>query len=188
MNIAHIEPQSFIYGPGCRFVIWVQGCSIHCKGCWNSSMWSFDKKNEYSVPELVKMIVAESVEGVTILGGEPLDQLTEVHALCSECHQLGLTTMVFTGYDLSEIDNSDKSSIKSVSDILIVGRYDENLRTLDSQWIGSTNQQILFLTARYADYEMQNANYMEIDIDKNGSYTVLGFPTNWIMEPLSSEY
>ena len=96
--------------------------------------------------------------------------------------------MVFTGYEMSEIDNSDKSSIKSVSDILIVGRYDVNLRTLDSQWIGSTNQQILFLTARYADYEMQNANYMEIDIDKNGSYTVLGFPTNWIMEPLSSEY
>lgn len=176
MNIAHIEPQSFIYGPGCRFVIWVQGCSIHCKGCWNREMWSFEKNTEYSVAELVEMIVAENVEGVTILGGEPLDQLSEVYNLCHKCQQLGLSTMVFTGYELPEIDNTNKSIIKSVSDILIVGRYDESLRTTDNQWIGSTNQQILFLTKRYADYKIQDANYMEIDIDENGKCTILGFP------------
>lgn len=176
MNVAYIEEQSYIYGPGCRFVIWVQGCSLHCKGCWNTEMWSFDKKTEYSVTDLVNMIDKEKVEGVTILGGEPLDQLSEVYNLCFQCQQLGLSTMVFTGYELSEINNTDKSIIKSVSDILIVGRYDENLRTTDNQWIGSTNQQILFLTKRYADYEIQDANYMEIDIDENGKCILLGFP------------
>ena len=186
MNIAHIEPQSSIYGPGCRFVIWVQGCSIHCKGCWNSNMWSFDKKTECSVSELLKMIDAENVEGITILGGEPLDQLTDVYALCKKCQEHDLSTMVFTGYELSEIDNSNKSIIKSVSDILIVGRYDESLRTINNQWVGSTNQQILFLTERYADYEIQNANYMEINIDENGKCTALGFPTNWIIKNLSN--
>lgn len=176
MNVAYIEEQSYIYGPGCRFVIWVQGCSLHCKGCWNSDMWSFEKKTDYSTAELVKKISSEDVEGVTILGGEPLDQLSDVYNLCSKCQQLGLSTMVFTGYELSEINNTDKSIIKNVSDILIVGRYDESLRTIDNQWIGSTNQQILFLTERYADYEIQDANYMEIDIDENGKYTILGFP------------
>jgi anaerobic ribonucleoside-triphosphate reductase activating protein len=139
-------------------------------------MWSFEKKTDYSTAELVKKISSEDVEGVTILSGEPLDQLSEVYTLCHKCQQLGLSTMVFTGYELSEINNTDKSIIKSVSDILIVGRYDESLRTIDNQWIGSTNQQILFLTKRYADYEIQDANYMEIDIDENGKCTLLGFP------------
>lgn len=44
INIAHIEPESYIYAPEKQFVIWMQGCSIHCKGCWNKEMWSFDKK------------------------------------------------------------------------------------------------------------------------------------------------
>ncbi len=176
MNVAYIEEKSYIYGPGCRFVIWVQGCSIRCKGCWNREMWSFEKNIEYTVVELVKMIVAENVEGITILGGEPLDQLSDVYNLCFKCQQLGLSTMVFTGYELSEIDNTDKSIIKTVSDILIVGRYDESIRTIEKQWIGSTNQQILFLTKKYADYEIQDANYMEIDIEENGKCTFLGFP------------
>lgn len=176
MNIAHIEPQSFIYGPGCRFVIWVQGCSIHCKGCWNQKMWSFDIKKEYSLSELIKMILSEKIEGVTILGGEPLDQFDEVFLLCKECQNYGFSTMVFTGYELEEIEKSEKSIIKSVTDILITGRYDEKLRTIDNQWIGSTNQQILFLSERYADYKIKNANYMEISIEKDGRCTILGFP------------
>jgi len=86
--------------------------------------------------------------------------------------------MVFTGYELSEIRNSDKVKIMSVADILITGRYDEKLRTLNHQWIGSTNQQILFLTDRYKDFGIENGNYMEIDIEENGKMTILGFPTS----------
>jgi len=178
MNVAHLENQSFIYGPGSRFVIWVQGCSLHCKGCWNFRMWSFEKREEYSVTQLFEMAIAEKVEGITILGGEPLDQIDEVFQLCTECKKTGLSVMVFTGYELSEIRNSDKVKIMSVADILITGRYDEKLRTLNHQWIGSTNQQILFLTDRYKDFGIENGNYMEIDIEENGKMTILGFPTS----------
>lgn len=178
MNIAHIEPQSFIYGPGCRFVIWVQGCSIRCKGCWNQQMWDFDKHNEYPITRLLEMILSEKeyIEGITILGGEPLDQFPETIALCQECQKIGLSTMVFTGYELSEIEASEKSAIKSFADILITGRYIENLRTTNSQWIGSTNQQILFLSDKYQNYTLENANYIEIDIEDDGKCTILGFP------------
>ena len=178
MNIAHIEEISYIYGPGTRFVIWVQGCSIRCKGCWNREMWSFEKRSEYTIEELLNMIrfQGNAIEGITILGGEPLDQFCEVHALCLECQHIGLSTMVFTGYELFEIDNSEKSKIKSVTDILIVGRYDESKRTLYNQWIGSTNQQVLFLTKRYNN-NIKNKNYVEVNIDENGALTLLGFPT-----------
>lgn len=184
MNVAHIEEKSFIYGPGCRFVIWVQGCSIHCKGCWNSQMWSFEKNVEYSVSELLSLIEAEKVEGITILGGEPLDQLEDVYTLCAECQKRGLSTMVFTGYELSEIDNSEKSKIKSVADILIVGRYDERQRTIDNQWIGSTNQHVLFMTDRYDSSIIEDQNYVEIDIDENGTVVMLGFPADEVFEIL----
>ncbi len=184
MNVAHIEEQSYIYGPGCRFVIWVQGCSLRCKGCWNSEMWSFNKRTEYSVNQLYEMVKNENVEGLTILGGEPLDQLDEVFALCQKCQTNGISTMVFTGYEISEIENINKSAIKSVTDILITGRYIDSLRTTELQWIGSTNQQILFLSDRYSAYKICNGNYMEIDINENGSIKMLGFPENELLSSL----
>lgn len=139
-------------------------------------MWGFEKKAEYSVSELLGLIEVKKVEGITILGGEPLDQLQEAYELCLECQRVGLSTMVFTGYELSEIDSTEKKIIKSVSDILVVGRYDENRRTIDKQWVGSTNQQVLFLSNRYSDYKMDDANYIEINIEDNGKCTLLGFP------------
>ncbi len=178
MNIAHIEEHSFIYGPGCRFVIWVQGCSIRCRGCWNKEMWSFENKTILFIQELLCKIKSEInyIEGITLLGGEPLDQFDEVLELLIECRKLGLTTMLFTGYEMFEIEAKQMTSILENLDILITGRYDKTKRTLSHQWIGSTNQEIHFLTDRYANYEIENNNYTEITINEDGSTTILGFP------------
>ena len=73
------------------------------------------------------MIVEENVEGITILGGEPLDQFEEAYKLCKMCKSNGISVMIFTGYELSEIDQSEKQKIKSVSDILIVGKEPSGL-------------------------------------------------------------
>ncbi len=184
MNIAHIEEKSFIYGPGCRFVIWVQGCSIHCKGCWNTEMWAFEKKIIFFVQDLLYKIVreAESIDGITLLGGEPLDQFSEVSELLIECGKIGLSTMLFTGYEMTEIADKQMTSILNNLDILITGRYDKTKRTMNHQWLGSTNQEIHFLTDRYADYEIENNNYTEITINEDGSTTILGFPEKNFLE------
>jgi anaerobic ribonucleoside-triphosphate reductase activating protein len=178
MNIAHIEPQSFIYGPGCRFVIWTQGCSIHCKGCWNSEMWDFTPKREMPVTEIFKQILQyqDSIEGITLLGGEPLDQYEETLSLLTSCVKSGLSTMLFTGYEMQEIEKKSMSAITENLDILVTGPYEEQNRTLYHQWIGSTNQRIHFLTTRYTDYTIKNKNYTEVSINEDGSITILGFP------------
>jgi anaerobic ribonucleoside-triphosphate reductase activating protein len=178
MNIAHIEEQSFIYGPGCRFVVWVQGCSIRCKGCWNREMWSFENNIILSVNDLVHKIRDELdfIEGITLLGGEPLDQFAEILELLQKCRELGLTTMLFTGYEMEEINDKGISVILDFTDILITGRYEESKRTINRQWIGSTNQQIHFLTKRYKDFQIENANYVELTLEENGKCTILGFP------------
>jgi anaerobic ribonucleoside-triphosphate reductase activating protein len=175
MNLAHIESRSFIYGPGCRFVIWTQGCSIRCAGCWNRDMWGFEPNIVMPVGEISELITAEkhAIEGITLLGGEPLDQAEECVELLRLSKAHDLTTMLFTGYEFAEITD-DK--IFDLCDILITGRYDESKRTLYHQWIGSTNQEIRFLTDAYRDYELKNTNYVEIDIDNDGVITTLGFP------------
>lgn len=184
MNIAHIEESSFIYGPGQRFVIWVQGCSIHCKGCWNTEMWAFEDKAILSVQDLLRKIEKEKdfIDGITLLGGEPLDQFAEVSKLLIECRKLGLSTMLFTGYEMTEISEKQITLILDNLDILITGRYDKIKRTMNHQWIGSTNQEIYFLTDRYADYEIENNNYTEITINADGSTTILGFPDKILLE------
>jgi len=76
-NIAHIEPSSFIYGPGERFVIWVQGCTLGCQGCWNRTMLSKRPKQLIAREALLQKILdLDSIQGVTLLGGEPLQQLS----------------------------------------------------------------------------------------------------------------
>jgi anaerobic ribonucleoside-triphosphate reductase activating protein len=171
MNIAHIEEQSFIYGPGCRFVIWTQGCSIHCKGCWNRVMWDFAPKLETAVPCLFEKICRykDNIEGITLLGGEPLDQYEETLSLLKLCRAAGLSAMLFTGYETHEIQEKGMSGVTENLDILITGRYEEQNRTLYHQWIGSTNQQIHFLTDRYAGYTLENKNYTELSINEDGS-------------------
>lgn len=178
MNIAHIEEHSFIYGPNCRFVIWVQGCSIRCKGCWNREMWAFDNKTILSVQDLLHKIEVEKelIDGITLLGGEPLDQFVEVSNLLIECRKRGLSTMLFTGYEMTEIIENGMSSIFENLDILITGRYDKSKRTMYHQWIGSTNQQIHYLTSRFDGLKVENNNYIEITISDSGSITILGFP------------
>ena len=178
MNIAHIEERSFIYGPGCRYVIWTQGCSIRCRGCWNRSMWDFASGHEIALPVLFSRICAEknNIEGITLLGGEPLDQYEETAALLRLCAVAGLSTVLFTGYRIDELMQKNMEEAYKLPDILITGRYDEQKRTDQHQWIGSVNQEIHFLSDRYKNYQINNANYMEISISEDGSLTILGFP------------
>lgn len=188
VNIAYIEEQSFIYGPGCRLVIWVQGCSLKCKGCWNQLMWSFEPKKLYNIEDLLILINnnISSIEGVTILGGEPLQQYEPILELSKKIKAMHLSTMIFTGYEMHEIKELNMSEILNYTDILITGRYIQELRTLNHQWIGSTNQEIHFISSIYKDYIVEDNNYIEISIDENAQTTLLGFGDKKFLNDITS--
>jgi len=141
-------------------------------------MWDFSEGYEISVSELFTQIISveKEIDGITILGGEPLDQYNEILKLLKICKESNISTMLFSGYDLPEIKENQKSDIQNYLDILITGRYEENKRTLRHQWIGSKNQEIHFLSGKYSDYKIINGNYQEITIEDDGSLTILGFP------------
>jgi anaerobic ribonucleoside-triphosphate reductase activating protein len=177
MRVAEIVPSSAIYGVGNRFVIWVQGCSLRCVGCWNTAMWEFGLGDDLSVDTLLQSITnTTDIEGVTILGGEPFDQYVDLLLLAKNIKAAGLTLMLYTGYELSELHAKAQTEILAYTDILITGRYVQSQRNTNLQWIGSENQSIHFLTAAYRDYKLQDSNYVEIHIDEFGKIQMLGFP------------
>jgi len=178
MNIAHIEEQSFIYGPGCRFVIWTQGCSIRCKDCWNKDMWSFETKNEISTDKIFEKIINEKkyIEGITILGGEPFDQYENLLTLIKQVRKTDLSIILYTGYRLNELKDKNRTEILDYIDIIITDRYDKNYRTENGGLIGSSNQEIIFLTNRYSEKDLSKNNEIEISINENGQINMYGYP------------
>lgn len=182
MKIADYVVSSSIYGPGERYVIWTQGCSIRCRGCWNSDMWEFTGGRELSVSELIELIEIEgaNIEGVTILGGEPFEQFNELLELVGKIKGIGLTVMLYTGYEVSELKMKGYDSIFNNIDILITGRYYEELRNINRQWIGSVNQEIHFLSEQYSHELMEEGNYIEINIDEWGGVEYLGYPDEFV--------
>ena len=141
-------------------------------------MWDFAPKLEMTAERLFDRIAQyrDRIEGVTLLGGEPLDQFDETIALLRLCSKSELSAVLFTGYEMFNIKEKGMDELFDYVDILITGPYEEQNRTLHHQWIGSTNQRTHFITDRYRNYKIKNANYMEFSIAEDGSIIIMGFP------------
>lgn len=123
-NICH----SRINGPGCRLTIWVQGCKFNCKGCFNPETHAYTKDRMMDVEELARQINEDnSIDGITISGGEPLDFPNEIKTLLKLVAPK-LTSIVYSGYQLEEIKKDRKLlEIVSLADLTIAGRYNSSL-------------------------------------------------------------
>ncbi len=72
LNIMGYVDESEVNGPGCRAVIWVQGCQRECGGCFNTTSWSFETNQLIKIEKLADKMVSHSRnQGVTFSGGEP---------------------------------------------------------------------------------------------------------------------
>ncbi len=130
-------------GPGKRIGIWVQGCSIHCKGCINKSTWSNKSGKKIPILEIYNLIDAlcRDYDGITITGGEPFDQYPQLMAFALLIKKkTKLNVLCYTGYYLDELDQKfpDKAFYSGI-DFLIDGRYEKDLISINSMK-GSENQ------------------------------------------------
>ena len=98
MRIYSIVRESKVNGPGNRGVVWVQGCSQHCKGCFNQAACRQDEGLELSPLQIISQFDYEQIEGLTVSGGEPFDQSEELKELLTLARQRGLNTLVYSGY------------------------------------------------------------------------------------------
>ncbi len=178
ISINSYIPITTVEGPGKRFCIWVQGCSLHCKGCANSAMWDKNGGTIYKVENLIDLIKSykEKIEGITFLGGEPLEQIEAVTEISKAVQTFGLSVLVFTGYEYSDLKNrQDFQELIRYVDILIDGRYEEDKQDFSRPWVGSSNQNYYFFTDRY-DESIINTykNKIEVRIDKNNKISLNG--------------
>jgi len=177
--------SSQIYGPGNRFVIWVQGCSLECPGCWNKEFWTTESGYELEISKLISIISSTNeIEGITILGGEPLEQPEATLNLIQSVKRIGLTVMLYTGYEENEMTDLQLECIYA-SDIVIMGRYVASMRDTTLRWRGSSNQEIKILSEAYKDIEIEEKEEVEITIDTNGAISMAGYPQKWLLNVLN---
>jgi anaerobic ribonucleoside-triphosphate reductase activating protein len=183
LNIARVLPRSAVNGPGERFVIWVQGCSLRCRGCWNPDTWSPRPRNLVRVAELAESVLAAAgIEGMTLTGGEPFEQAAPLAPLAASLRATGLSIMVFTGYDLEELTSPAQRALLAQCDVIVAGRYRQEERSIGAAWRGSSNQTVHFLTDRYDRSCLDDGVSCEVHIAANGSVTVTGFPPPLLTE------
>lgn len=162
LNIYRIENNNPIYGPGKRTVIWFRGCSLHCKGCINPELWNRDSNSNKSIEEVISKI---SDDGVTLLGGEPLDQ-EDIELLIDELKSLNKTIILFTGYSKRSYDDR-KKRITNKCDVVISEPFINELKD-DSLYLrGSTNQIVTINSNIYKESDFNKDNVMEIEISNN---------------------
>ena len=194
IRVARVLDRTRIYGPGWRTAIWVQGCSLACPGCWNKELWPKRGGVDMPIEELSERIISnEFTEGVTLLGGEPLQQAESLLPLLRAVRDAGKSVFLYTGYELEELDDAQSECV-GLADIAVTGRYLEEQRDLHLTWRGSSNQQVRFLTDRYPPDAMgEEVREVEVHIKKDGSMAVFGYPDKadggWIPgDPMPDEH
>ena len=140
MRIAGVNTCSLVNGDGVRYVIFVQGCKHHCKGCQNQ--WSWDMDGGTDIP--VEMIAEDvrkhrMIDGITLSGGDPFYQQDE----CVELLKLlpEYNVWIYTGFEYEQIADTE---LAKMSDVIVDGPFVEELRC-EGKMYGSSNQRIIRL-------------------------------------------
>ncbi len=165
-------------GPGRRYAIWVQGCTLHCPSCCNPEYLTPKGGTVTSIAELVERVEASASEGISLLGGEPFEQAGPLARFAEAVRARGYSVTIFSGYTLAELrERGDAGPLLAACDLLIDGRYDRDKPDTTRRWIGSTNQELHFLSDRYSpsDPQFSEPDGVELRLD-NGVVTINGRP------------
>lgn len=152
-----------VLGPGRRIGLWVQGCTIHCRGCVSQDTWASDPAKTIAVRDLIawcRRVAANGFDGVTISGGEPFEQPAGLAALLEGLHRwrraavLDFDILCYSGFPLKTLERKHPRLL-ALLDAIIPEPYVDNL-PISNVWRGSNNQPLVPLSergrARYTQY------------------------------------
>jgi anaerobic ribonucleoside-triphosphate reductase activating protein len=177
VRVHAVEPRSRANGPGTRFVVWMQGCTLGCPGCFNPTTHDATGGRTVPIAELAAQLAtaaAAGAEGLSLSGGEPLQQPAAAAALLDAARALGMSTLAFSGYSIEEIrELPGGPEVLARLDVLVDGRYVSTDR-LASGLRGSANQRIQLLTGRYSLADVATTPVAEIRIGPTGELVLTG--------------
>lgn len=181
LRVAKVIPQTTAEGPFERCALWVAGCDLACPGCCNPALFdpsSVEPTSAAALQNLLDRVCGAGVEGITVLGGEPLQQPQGLAWLASAAQARGLGVIAFTGYTLQEARKlSAFDEVWASLDTLIDGRFDAHKPELRRRFIGSANQRLHHRTPRYAEAELwRGPQRIEVRVDPSGGVEVHGLP------------
>lgn len=162
MYYAQTRKYDTANGPGIRSTLFVSGCTHGCEGCFNREFMNFNYGNSWTEEaenEFLEMIADPQVKGVTILGGEPMDQIQDddlLSLLQRIKHETGKNIWLYSGYTYEQILQHEKrEKILSFCDVLVDGLFVLALKDLKLKFRGSSNQRIIDVQMSMAGNKVQ---------------------------------
>lgn len=159
-------------GPGKRLCVWVNGCSRGCEGCVSARLQRIDESTEVEIEEYFLGYNLRAIDGVTVSGGEPFQQIDGLYKLVRYFKRRGVKDiLVYTGYTLQQLremkDGQVDGILENVS-VLIDGPYVAALDDGRGNLKGSDNQQIHYLDEsvkeKYEAYLSQERKVQEMQM------------------------
>jgi len=190
LRVAQTIADTEAEGPGRRFAVWVQGCTLGCPGCCNPEMLAPGRGGRVVDAGALAAEIAATphIEGLSLLGGEPFQQAEGCAAVAAAVRATGRTVMTYTGFTLDELrvratsGEPGVAALLDATDLLVDGRY---LRDQPEpppaaggrRYVGSRNQRLHFLSSRYSadDPRLQAPNSVELRL-VGGQLTINGWP------------
>ncbi len=180
MHYATIKECDIANGPGVRVSLFVSGCNHHCKGCFNEIAWNFHYGNEFTeetINKVLKDLDKDYIEGLSLLGGEPLEHV----------NQKGLLPLIkkvkekfpkksiwcYTGFDFEKdvmgnmYKNWDetKELINNI-DVIVDGKFEQELKNPSLKFRGSENQRLINVSKSIKENKIIWADVDDSEIKK----------------------
>ena len=141
-----IVNDSIVDGKGIRLAIFTQGCPHHCPKCHNPQTHDYQGGYNTDTDEIISIMKENPLlDGITLSGGEPMEQANACIILAEEAKKIGLNVWVYTGYTWEELlyKNEEIQKLLSFTDVLVDGPFVYSLRSLELCFKGSSNQRII---------------------------------------------
>ena len=157
MNYAVIKKYDIANGPGVRVSVFVSGCRHHCKNCFNKEAWDFFYGSEFTdevIDEVIEACKKEYITGLSLLGGEPFEPENQggLAVLCEKFKKNFPEKSIwcYTGFDFEKDllgyrvgDKKTVDRLLNCIDVIVDGKFIEELKDLSLIFRGSSNQRII---------------------------------------------
>ena len=168
MNYAVIKKNDIANGPGVRVSLFVSGCRHHCKNCFNQEAWDFGYGTPFTkdtIREILTALEPDYIAGLSLLGGEPMEPENQ-EALLPLVQSFrerfpGKTLWCYTGFSFEPDLLAGRvgspeilRKLLSCMDVLVDGKFVENLKDPSLIFRGSSNQNIIDIPKSLAENRM----------------------------------
>lgn len=149
LSILNILEDTTVDGPGFRTAIYAAGCPNGCPGCHNPESWDINRGQWMSTDEILQKVLADDFADVTFSGGDPMYQPEGFAELASAIKRKSQKNIwCYTGYTFEKLlKNPRQAQLLEYIDVLVDGRYRQELRDEDLQFRGSSNQRLIDVQA-----------------------------------------